>query len=71
MARQSKEITVVELISTYLKFARGYYLKDGKPTSETRTTKRALKVLKDLYGRELVSRFGPLAQRGRGLARTI
>jgi integrase len=61
MARQSEEITVVELISAYLKFAEGYYLKDGKPTNEIKSTKRALKVLRELYGRELVSRFGPLA----------
>jgi integrase len=44
-----------------LGFADGYYLKDGEPTSEIKTTKRALKVVRELYGRELVSKFGPLA----------
>ncbi|MEO2046296.1 MAG: hypothetical protein ABGX16_06960 [Pirellulales bacterium] len=61
MARQAEEITVVELIVAYLNFANGYYLKDGEPTSEIKTTKRALKVVRELYGRELVSKFGPLA----------
>jgi integrase len=51
----------VELIVAYLGFADGYYLKDGEPTSEIKTTKRALKVVRELYGRELVSKFGPLA----------
>jgi len=61
MARQSEANIVVELIAAYLVFAEGYYLKDGEPTSEIKTTKRVLKLLKELYGREPVSRFGPLA----------
>ena len=27
-------LTIVELISAYWKFAKGYYVKNGKPTSE-------------------------------------
>ena len=29
-----EDLTIVELIDAYLKFADGYYLKDGEPTNE-------------------------------------
>lgn len=53
-------LTIVELIVAYKRFAEGYYRKNGKPTSEVYSILCAARVLKDLYGRELVNDFGPL-----------
>lgn len=36
-ASKWKPVTVAELAGDYLEFARGYYLKDGKPTGEHKT----------------------------------
>ncbi len=59
---QSKgEITVTILINAYWKFAKSYYVKDGKKTNELAGVKAAVKVLKDRYGNSPVSEFGPLA----------
>lgn len=55
------EFTVVELLAAYLRFAKTYYRKHGKPTSEISTLKRALATVKLLYGRELAANFGPRA----------
>lgn len=54
-------ITVVELCARYLKFAQGYYLKDGRCTRVTPAIKACIKYLKEWYGRELAADFGPLA----------
>lgn len=55
------EITVVEIIAAYMRHARTYYRKNGQPTNEVYSVKRALGVVKELYGRELACNFGPLA----------
>jgi integrase len=55
------EVTVSEVLAAHLRFARGYYVKNGKPTNEIPTLKRAMGLVKGLYGRELASKFGPLA----------
>jgi integrase len=57
---EAGEITIVELIARYVKFAKGYYRKDGAVTSEVGSILSAAKLLKDLYGREPVNSFGPL-----------
>lgn len=54
------QLTVVELISAYWKFAEGYYRKGGKATSELSVIKLALRDLKSLYGRQPANQFGPL-----------
>jgi integrase len=54
-------LTINALILAYLKFAKGYYFKDGKPTQELADMKYALRPLRKLYGRTLVRDFGPLA----------
>jgi hypothetical protein len=54
------DITVVELALAYRRFAEGYYRKNGKPTSEVHAIYSVGKVLKNLYGRESASDFGPL-----------
>jgi integrase len=48
-----------ELILAYLEHAAGYYVKDGRPTSEQITLKAALRPLHDLYGRMPSAEFSP------------
>lgn len=57
----NNRLTINALILAYLKFAEGYYVKDGKPTQELADMKYALRPLRKLYGRSLVRDFGPLA----------
>ena len=57
------EITVVELSSRYLKFARQYYCQEGKPTREAENIAIVLRNLCKLYGRTQASEFGPRALR--------
>jgi hypothetical protein len=54
-------LAVVQLIVAYLHFARDYYRKDGKPTSESKSIVYALRYVKLLYGRKPVQDFGPVA----------
>jgi integrase len=53
-------ITVVELAAAYLDFAQGYYRKNGQITRSLDNIKRAIRLVKDLYGREPVAEFSPL-----------
>lgn len=57
---ESGEITIVELIARYKRYAEGYYRKDGEVTSEVASILSAAKVLKNMYGRDSVDEFGPL-----------
>ncbi|MEX2141616.1 MAG: site-specific integrase [Pirellulales bacterium] len=57
----ANEITVVELIARYVRFARAYYVRDGRPTGEAQNIKQALRLLKERYGRTPATEFGPLA----------
>ena len=54
-------LTVNELAAKYMKFAIGYYRKDGKPTASVDGVRSALRYLCKNYGRTLVDDFGPLA----------
>jgi len=49
------------MLLAYLKFAEGYYAKDGKPTKEFVCMKHALRTLLKLYGNTRARDFGPLA----------
>lgn len=53
------ELTVTELITRYRRFARTYYVKNGKPTGEVRILDDALKPLNRLYSRTPAAEFGP------------
>jgi integrase len=53
--------TVDDLILSYIKFADGYYVKNGKPTVEPGNIRLALKPLRKLYGHTPAAKFGPLA----------
>ncbi len=53
------ELTIIELIAAYWQFAEGYYVKDGRPTDHLHIVRRALGLLRQLYGQQLVTSFGP------------
>jgi integrase len=52
---------VNELLLAFLRHATQRYVKNGRPTSEIRSFRTALKPVRELYGREPVTSFGPLA----------
>ena len=58
---EQDELTVSELIVRYWGHIRRRYVKNGKPTTERYLVKMALAPVRELYGRTLVSEFGPLA----------
>ncbi len=58
---EASDLTVVELLAHYKRFAKAYYRKNGKPTGEWENIEYAIKPLAKLYGRTLVRDFGPLA----------
>ena len=55
------DLKVAELILRYWKHAQGYYVKDGRPTSEFSEIRYALGVVRKLYGTTSARDFGPLA----------
>lgn len=52
-------LTIAELLLRYLDFANKHYIKNGKPTAEIAIIKSAMRPLKELFSRALVSDFGP------------
>lgn len=54
------EITITELALRYLKFAQGYYVKDGRCTQVVPGIKAALKYVREWYGKEPATEFGPI-----------
>jgi integrase len=56
----SNDLRVIELVRDYLKFARGYYVKNGVPTPEYPQIYAALTPVREQYGEELVTSLGPL-----------
>lgn len=60
-AEGSGELSVVELMAAYLRFANRYYRKGNRPTSEPPAIRCALRTVKALYGRKPCSEFGPIA----------
>jgi hypothetical protein len=55
-------LSVNELMLAYVQFAEQYYRHaDGKPTSEVRNIKQALRALKQLYGHTVAAAFDSLA----------
>ena len=56
----TNDLTVNELLLAYWRHVRGYYIKDGKPTSEPDTIRQALRPLRELYGDTPAFMFGPL-----------
>ena len=60
-AGASGDLTVNELLVAYLRFADGYYRKNGKPTTEAECIRYSVRPLRKLYGHTPVKDFGPLA----------
>jgi integrase len=54
-------IAMKELVLKYFEFVEGYYVKDGKPTSEVECIRYALRRVLKLYGDIPAAEFGPLA----------
>lgn len=57
----SRTIKNNELILAFWQHANDRYRKHGQPTSEIKSFRTALRPVRQLYGREPVSSFGPLA----------
>ena len=55
----SKDLTVAEVAAAYLKFARVYYTKNGRITTEFNHIFSAVKAVTDRHSHELVTQFGP------------
>ena len=55
------DMTITELIAAYWGHAETYYSKNGVPTSEQSLIKLAMRPLRQLYGSDSASDFGPLA----------
>jgi site-specific recombinase XerD len=53
-------LTVSQVIHRYREFAKGYYVRDGKPTKELTEMRYALRPVRILYGATLAREFGPL-----------
>ena len=54
------DLTVNELLLAYLRFAQGYYVRNGQLTSEYRCIKLAVRPLERLYGTLPAAEFSPL-----------
>ncbi|OAI40312.1 hypothetical protein AYO40_04895 [Planctomycetaceae bacterium SCGC AG-212-D15] len=55
-------LTIEGLVLAYWRFVKGYYVKDGQPTSEQDTVRQAMRFLRKLYGATPAGQFGPLAR---------
>ncbi|MFM7318569.1 MAG: tyrosine-type recombinase/integrase [bacterium] len=70
-------LTITELAVRYYKYAQGYYVKNGKPTTEADGIKMAIRDLRKMYAEMLITDFGPTSLKtlrevmiGRNLSRT-
>ncbi|MBN2561057.1 MAG: site-specific integrase [Phycisphaerae bacterium] len=59
-----QDLRIVELLAKYWTHAERYYCKNGKPTKEIPCIRESLRPLQVLYGRTIVSSFGPTALKG-------
>jgi integrase len=60
-AAKAPDLTMNELMAAYWGYAQGYYVKDGRPTSEQATIHDALRFVRRLYAGTPAKDFGPLA----------
>jgi hypothetical protein len=56
----ASDLTINEPALAYIEHARGYYVKRGRPTPEFGNICLAVKAVRERYGHELVTAFGPL-----------
>ena len=59
-SKSSKPTKISDLMFAYWKFAKGFYVKRGKPTGEIPPLKSAIRTFRKVYGKTNVSDFGPL-----------
>jgi integrase len=57
------DMAMVEMIARYIRFAKAYYVKDGRLTGTHHCVWAALRVVKASYGKTRAVDFGPLALR--------
>jgi len=57
----ARDLAVTEIVLPYWRWAKGYYVKDGRPTHQLGNVRAALRFLRDLYGDQPAVAFGPLA----------
>jgi len=55
------DITISELIAAYLRYANGYYRRNGESTGYVERLKPTLRILRETYGRTFVADFRPVA----------
>jgi integrase len=60
-AEISSSLTIAELVAAYKRFARSYYVKNGRPTNEFGNVAVALDPVWRRHGYEFVTQFGPKA----------
>jgi integrase len=61
LPRPDAGLSIAELILAYIRWAKTYYVKGGKTTSEYHIIRQAMKWLKADHGRIEVAEFGPRA----------
>lgn len=61
---QSTPLTINEVIYAYWRYAKNYYVKNDKPTSEQDNLRHALRFLRRLYGSTPAEEFGPQCSEG-------
>jgi integrase len=54
------DLTVNEVLREYMQHVDGYYIKDGRPTSEPKNIRLSIRPARQLYGDTLAREFGPL-----------
>jgi integrase len=54
---------VAEIALAYWRFAKGYYVKDARPTGQIPLVRQAIRILRELYAHTPAVEFGPLALR--------
>lgn len=72
------DLVVDELILDFIRFAKQYYVKNGRPTGELDNIRDALRLFTELFGSRRVATFGPRQLRNvrdamvaSGLCRTV
>lgn len=60
-SEEAADLTIVEVLARYKKYAKTYYQKNGQPTGEWKNMEYAIRPLLRLYGRKPIREFGPLA----------
>jgi integrase len=55
------DLSINELLLAYVRHVEGYYVKDGRPSTQQHRIRQALRPVKELYGHTAARDFGPRA----------